>query len=380
MAGSNHTGKRGLSMQYREFGNTGVKLSTLGFGAMRLPQDEDEAIRVMHRAFDLGVNYIDTAPGYGESEIKVGKALASYPHRDGVHLSTKNPLEDDTATGWRSRLERSLERLQVDHIHFYQSVHGINWKAFEENFSKSGALKEAQKAREEGLIGHICFSFHDSAENLVRLIDTGEFQGFTAQYNLLDRSLEDALAYARDRGMGVIVMGPVGGGRLVAPSENISRVMGQEGSSTPHIAIRFVLAHSAVTVALSGMSTMEMVEANVRTASDASALTDAEWQRVLDGAAELKKMEELYCTGCGYCTPCPHDVNIPENFRLMNLYRVWGQEESARWAYSKIGKGHIPGKPASECTQCRECETKCPQHIPIVEQLEATARALGEQA
>jgi len=366
-------------MNYRTFGNTGIQLSALGFGAMRLPEDDDEAIRVMHRAFDLGVNYIDTAPGYGESEIRVGKAVASHPNREGIYISTKNPLQDDTAKGWRERLEKSLQRLAVPKIHFYQSVHGLNWNAYEENFSVSGAVQEALKAKEEGLIGHMCFSFHDSAPNLMRLADAGIFEGCTVQYNLLDRSLEDAISYVQEQGMGVVVMGPVGGGRLVAPSENVRQVMGAEEPNTPRIALRFVLAHPGVTTAISGMSSIEMVEENVQTASDASVLSPEEWRSVLESAGKLKNMSDLYCTGCGYCMPCPHDVNIPENFRMMNMHRVWGQTDSARWRYGRFEPaGRIKGKPASECVACGECEPKCPQHIPIIEQLKATHEALGE--
>ncbi len=367
-------------MKYRTFGRSAIQLSVLGFGAMRLPKGEDEAIRILHRAFDRGVNYVDTAAVYGDSEIKVGRALATHPNKS-IYLSTKNHLVDNTREGWRARLETSLSRLGVSHIHFYQVVHGLSWDVFEHNFSKSGALDEAIGAREEGLIGHICFSFHDSAANLIKLIDTGVFDGVTVQYNLLDRTNEDAISYASEKGMGVIVMGPVGGGRLMSPSESVQRAMGASTADTPQIALRFVLAHPGVTCAISGMSTSEMVDQNCTTASDSNPYGPEEWQQALKRADELKRLSDLYCTGCGYCTPCPNDVNIPENFRLMNLHQVWEQTSVARKNYAKLGQEgwYIRGKPAKDCLLCGECEPKCPQKIPIMEQLKATAEALQSE-
>ena len=371
--------KAGPFVKYRTFGNSGIKLSALGFGGMRLPEDEDEAIRIVHRALHLGVHYLDPAPAYGENEVVVGKALASYKG-GGIYLSTKNPLDDDTAAGWRQRLEKSLSRLGVSHIHFYQVVHALNWNAFETNFSKSGAFNEALKAKEEGLIGHICFSFHDTPQNLIRLIDTGLFEGCTVQYNLMDRANEDAITHAYEKGMGVVIMGPVGGGRLIAPSGNVQRVMGVHTSRTPEIALRFVLSHPGVTTAISGMNTMEMVEENCATADSAEPLSEEELADIRGRAEELKKLAELYCTGCGYCMPCPNDINIPHNFMLMNLHRVWGQTDRARRGYSRLGTEgfHVPGKKAGDCLMCGECEPKCPQHIPIIEQLKATAETLGD--
>lgn len=365
-------------MQYREFGNTGIKLSALGFGAMRLPESEEESVRIMSRAFDLGVNYIDTALGYGESESKVGKAIKS--RRSQVYLSTKNPLKDETGDGWWERMETSLGRLDTDYIDFYHVVHGLRWKSFEENFSKPGAgLDMARKAKEQGIIKHICFSTHDTAENLIKLIDTGEFEGITLQYNLLDRGNEEVIKYLHSKGMGSIVMGPVGGGRLAAPSQAILGMIPGGVKSSAEVALRFVLANPYVTCAISGMSTMEQVEENVVTASRTEALSEAERRRIDDSLAENKRLSELYCTGCNYCMPCPNGVNIPVNFRYMNLHKVFGLTEHARGQYNSLSKEERPerGKKAEACIECGECEPKCPQNIPIIEQLKETADALG---
>lgn len=368
-------------MQYREFGRTGKKLSLLGFGAMRLPEDEKEAIRIMRRSVELGVNYIDTAPGYGESEVIVGRAIIDI--RDKVYLSTKNPLRDNTAEGWWSRLNTSLERMKIDHIDFYQVVHGMNWNAFETNFSKKGGgLEAARKAKEQGIIGHICFSFHDTCENLIKLIDTGEFEGITLQYNLLDRSNAAGIEHAAKNGVGIIVMGPVGGGRLGKPTEQILRMIPGGVKSSAEVALRFVFSNPAVVCAISGMSTMEQVEENCRVASMTEPLSDDERLRMQESLEENKRLAELYCTGCNYCMPCPNEVNIPENFRFMNYHRVYGLTDLAKRNYATLGpdgKSASRGMKAEICVECGECEPKCPQHIPIVEQLKETTAALGEQ-
>lgn len=366
-------------MQYREIGRTGIKLSTLGFGAMRLPQDEEEAIRVIRRSFELGVNYLDTALVYGESERICGKALKGW--RDKVYVSTKNPLHDETVDGWWSRLNHSLESLDIDYIDFYHVVHNMRWYDYENFYTKGGGSKAVRKAKDQGLIRHVFFSCHDTPENIIRLIDTGEFEGMTVQYNLLDRKNADAMAYAHERGMAVVVMGPVGGGRLAAPSEQIRRMMGSEAKSSAEVALRFVLSNPYVTCAISGMNSIEMVEENAEVASRKEPLSDQERRAVEEALNETRRLAELYCTGCNYCMPCPNEVNIPENFRLMNLHRLYGLTDHAKGAYSRMSNPEKPkrGKRAEDCIECGECEPKCPQKIQIIKQLKEVAEALGER-
>jgi predicted aldo/keto reductase-like oxidoreductase len=377
-------------MNYRDFGNTGVKISSLGFGAMRLPQkniegknvfDVEESIRIIHRSFELGVNYIDTAPYYcdGESEIIVGKALKGW--RDKVYLSTKNPIDDASGDHFLERLEKSLKNLDVEYIDFYH-MWGIDLNCFNEKINvKDGALSGALKAKEQGLIRHISFSFHDKAENLPKLIDTGVFETVLCQYNLMDRSNEVAIAKAREKGLGVVVMGPVGGGRLGAPSETIRNLLPGKIKTSAEIALRFVLTNKNVSCALSGMGSMDMVEENCRLASMDSELSPIEIENVKAAMSENKKLEELYCTGCNYCMPCPHDVNIPLNFQLMNYHRVYGITDYARDQYGQIGKFEwVKGKKAEECIECGICEDKCPQKLDIRKQLKETASILGEKA
>ncbi|NMB45690.1 MAG: 4Fe-4S dicluster domain-containing protein [Firmicutes bacterium] len=374
-------------MQYRPFGNTGVKISALGFGSMRLPEieengtfriDEEQALPAITRAFELGVNYIDTAYGYchGNSEIVVGKALKGW--RDKVYLSTKMPTWLVKAKGdYRRLLEEQLRKLDVEYIDFYH-FHALSQERWDNIVLKYDLLDEAQKAKDEGLIKHISFSFHDDPEVLKRLVDVGIFSSLLCQYNLLDRANEEAIAYAHEKGLGVVIMGPVAGGRLAASSKNIQKLMQGRAVSTPELALRFVLANSNVSCALSGMTSVKMVEENVQTASMETHLTDDELQRIKMAMEENERLADLYCTGCDYCMPCPNEVNIPLNFRLMNYHRVYGLTEYAQGEYQKIGTTEqLKGKKAEECIECGLCEDKCPQHIEIRKQLKETAAALG---
>ncbi|MDI3508236.1 MAG: uncharacterized protein PWP48_593 [Clostridiales bacterium] len=374
-------------MQYREFGNTGINVSLLGFGAMRLPMvningddvvDEDKAIPMIHRAFELGVNYIDTAPGYCNktSEIAVGKALKGW--RDKVYLSTKNPIEDTSGDNWRRRLEDSLKKLDVDYIDFYH-MWGINWQTYTERIDvPNGPMEAARKAKEEGLIKHISFSFHDVPESMIKIIDTGNFESVLCQYNLLDRANEEAIAYAKSKGLGIVIMGPVGGGRLGEPSQQIQNLLPGKVRSTAEMALRFVMANPNVSCALSGMSSMDMIEENVQVASLPGALNDEERQIIDQMLEENKRLADLYCTGCNYCMPCPTGVNIPLNFQIMNYHRVYGLTEYAKSQYARIGiDDNMSGGKAEDCTECGTCVPLCPQNLDIIKQLRETAEVLG---
>jgi predicted aldo/keto reductase-like oxidoreductase len=373
-------------LQYKVYGKTGDKVSRLGFGAMRLPMveghvDMDLSVSIMRRAFDLGVNYVDSAVGYcnSESQIAVGKAIKG--RRDKLFVSTKNHYKGESGDEWQKFLDQSLERIDVDYIDFYHS-HGLAWDQYQNMLGKGGPMERFRKAKEEGLIRHMCYSCHDSPENMKKLIDTGEFDGMLLQYNLLDRRNEEAIAYAHEKGMGIAIMGPVGGGRLVAPSDQIQNMVGGS-KSTPEVALRFVLSNPNVTLALSGMNTMAMVEENTATASREEPLTAEEKQGILDALEEIKRLSDLYCTGCGYCMPCPNDIDIPRNFQLMNYFRVFGLKDYARGEYKRLEKrrkrdGTVVEAWAAACIECGECEPKCPQDIPIREQLKETHATLGE--
>jgi hypothetical protein len=367
-------------MQYRDFGKLGFKVSALGFGAMRLPEnargdvDEDAAAALIRAAVDAGVNFVDTAPAYcrGRSEAVVGAALRD-GYRARVWLSTKTDCFTDRAA-WRRRLDQQLHALGTDYLDVYH-LWGIGWDRWSEKILPSGILKEARRAQADGLFRHLFFSFHAPAEELPRLVDTGEFAGCTVQYNLIDRRYEAGLTYAAAKGLATVVMGPVGGGRLAGPSAAFAG-LGVRCASTPELALRFVLAQPSVHCALSGMSTPAMVAENVAAASRAEPLTAAEREAVAAGMEEYLRLADLYCTACGYCEPCPAEVPIGRVLQLYGLARVYGSEAAARELYAEIGrKGFWAAKAnAAACNACGGCAPKCPQRLDIPAEL-ATAHA-----
>jgi uncharacterized protein len=384
-------------MQYRTFGNTGIQMSALAYGAMRLPARDDkkvdleQAVPLLRRGIDLGINYIDSAFGYidGTSEVAVGQAVKGY-NREKLYLATKIPvhtLDDGTEAVWRTKFETQLKRYDtpyIDFIHF----HGLRWVDFTDVISKPGmALEAARKAQAEGLVRYISFSSHDETENIIKLVDTGEFSSMLVQYNYLDRHNEPAIARAHEKGMGVVIMGPVAGGRLATPGGIVIDSEGLLEVKTPELALRFVWNNPNVSVALSGMNQMEQIEENCRAAGRAGTLEDREQDAVRRLLEQNQKLADLYCTGCAYCMPCPNDVNIPENFRYMNWFKVWGLEEQAREAYARLSAegtwgpwaGPIKGLKAEACLQCGECEAKCPQNIHIIDQLVEVAQTLAKK-
>jgi predicted aldo/keto reductase-like oxidoreductase len=364
---------------YRDLGHTGYRVSQLGFGAMRLPTigegenarvDREQAIPMIHRAFEAGVNYIDTAVGYcnQDSQRTVGEALQGW--RDKIVLSTKNPEYDDESTWWQN-LENSLQRLQTDHIDIYNH-HGMNLETWTTK-AEPQVSKWMRKARDQGLVKHICYSFHDSNENLEKLIATGYPEVITLQYNMLDQSLAQGIALAHERGIGIVVMGPVAGGRLGASSPVLEQMV-PGITRVPELALRFVLANPAVSLALSGMSSMQQVEENVATAAREDTLSQADVDAIEQHLQRLKGLADLYCTGCNYCQPCEQEVNIPYIFKKYNEGRVYGLWQPASQAYTAWR--WVEGKNAEACIECGDCEPKCPQHLAIRDELKAAHEAL----
>jgi len=358
-------------MLYRTLGKTGLKVSQLGFGAMRLPMtgdkdtqtvDRELAVPMIHRAFEAGVNYIDSAIGYcnSDSERAIGDALKGW--RDKIIVSTKNHYYGEDEKEWWQHLENSLERLGVEYLDIY-SHHNMSWERYV-SATEPRVGKWMRKAYDQGLVKHIGCSWHDTCENLIKLIDSGYPESLTVQYNMLDQSLVEAIAYAKEKNVGIVIMGPVGGGRLGIRSEVFEKLIpGVE--RVPELAMRFVLSNSNVSLALSGMSTMEQVEENIASCSDAVSLSEADASAIEKHLIQMKEMAKLYCTGCNYCLPCPQDVAIPKIFECYNMGRVYGLWEHAQNVYERMGTG----TKADACVECGQCEEKCPQNIPIMKQL-----------
>ena len=369
-------------MIYRKFGNTGEKISALGFGCMRFPEyekdgkkfvDIEKTDEMITEAYKLGVNYFDTAPYYcnKNSEAALGHGVKGF--RDKILLSTKFPGEGAEQPGmYRRRLETSLTNLDTDHVDFYH-FWGINRKYFDEVMVPCGLLEEARKAKEEGLIRHISFSFHDEPSAIKHIIDGSEERGvpmesMLVQYNLLDRSNEEMLTYAQSKGLGTVAMGPVGGGRLSAPTELYAKLTGGASIPTYELAFKFVLGNPDLNCALSGMQTLDMVKQNAALASKAEGFSKEEWEKLGSAMEDLKKFSELYCTGCKYCQPCPAGIEIPAIFNMYTYHNVYGLTGHAQYMFNEyVKKG---GKLHADCKNCGFCEKKCPQHLQIRELLQ----------
>jgi len=383
-------------MQYVDFGKTGVKVSRLGVGCMRLPADEkdgktifneEKSIAMIHRAIELGVNYFDTAPYYCDklSEGILGKALKG-GRREKIYLSTKNPIENDSGDDYEKRLENSLKNLDTSFIDFYH-FWGVSLADFTDKVkAKNGPFDRAKKLKEQGLIRHISFSFHDGdakekeGDNLIEILKRGEgvLESVLCQYNLMDRNKESGIALAHEMGLGTVVMGPVGGGRLGTPSKVILDLLPGKFTSSAELALRFVLTNHNVDIALSGVSSIEQLEENVKVTNNTAPLSTDELQRIEIMMKENERLAGLYCTGCNYCMPCPGGLNIPEIFKIMNCHRVYQLTDFAKKTYAEIRVSPwMDFKNASACTECGECEKKCPQSLPIREQLKETHKTLA---
>lgn len=377
-------------MNYREFGKTGEKISALGFGCMRFPEykkgeqnfvDQDKVDEMISYAYENGVNYFDTAIFYcnSNSEAALGHAVKDF--RDKILISTKCPVDQCAGPDdYRKFLERSLKNLGTDHIDFYH-FWSINRNCYDNIILKGGLLEAAAKAKEEGLIRHISFSFHDHPSAIKYIIDTSEQRGIRmesmlCQYNLLDRSNEEMIKYAHEKGLGTVAMGPVGGGRLAAPTDLYAKLTGKESIATYELALKFCLGNPNLNCALSGMQTLDMVQKNVAVASNDTAFSEEEWRQLGLAMEEIKKFSELYCTGCKYCQPCPVEINIPRIFEIYTYYNVYDLKDYAK--NMMRGYREHGGKTFADCKKCGICEKKCPQHLAIRENLDKVCRILSE--
>ncbi len=380
-------------MQFRKFGRLDWKVSALGFGCMRLPTtdkvgsnvnvDEKEAIAMIRYAIDQGVNYVDTAYPYhgGNGEIVVGKALRD-GYREKVRLATKSPVWSlRKAEDFDTYLNEQLKKLQTDYLDFYL-LHGLDKQRWT-NILNLNVLQKAETAIKDGRIRHLGFSFHDKYETFREIIDG--YSGWALcqmQYNYMDTKNQagtKGLKYAASKGLAVVVMEPIRGGRLSNPPKDIQGIFdGYEKRHTPSDwALQWVWNQSEVSVALSGMSTMKQVEENIHSASTSApnSLGHRELQVIERAQKAFRGRTPIACTKCGYCMPCENGINIPTNFELYNDAIIYDDPGTARMRYSRF---MTEKERASACQQCKKCEEKCPQKIPISELMPKVHALLGE--
>jgi len=388
-------------MEYRTLGKTGEKVSILGFGCMRFPLiggeasriDEDTAGRMLRRAIDRGVNYLDTAWPYhgtglqspGESEPFLGRFLQD-GYREKVKLATKLPCWVVESREDMDRiLSDQLERLQTGYIDFYL-LHSLNRGTWE-RMKELGVFDFLDAALADGRIGHAGFSFHDEAPLFREIVDAYDWSFCQIQYNYLDTEYQAGragLEYASSRGLGIVIMEPLRGGNLISglpeAAETLLDGAGRKRSRAEW-ALRWLWNHPGTGVVLSGMSAMDQVEENV-------SLAETEPSEALDPAEMvlLDRVKTLYdgtvrvgCTGCAYCMPCPAGVNIPKVFTNYNNYFLFdndGNRGGARFQYGFLLTDREKG---SSCTECGLCEKHCPQNLSIREHLKEAHRLLSQE-
>jgi predicted aldo/keto reductase-like oxidoreductase len=365
-------------LNYRKFGKLDWDVSALGFGAMRLPIIEGDssrineplAIRMIRYAIDNGVNYVDSAYGYhrGNSEVAVGKALQN-GYREKTRLATKMPVWMINSKEDMERcFNEQLQRLQTKYIDFYL-LHGLGkdrWPKIKD----LGVFEWAEKKISDGKIGYLGFSFHDELPLFKEIVDSYNWTFCQIQYNYMEENFQagtGGLKYATSKGLGVVIMEPIAGGRLaIKPPKTIQELWdtAKIKRSPPEWALQWVWNHPEVSVVLSGMSTYQQVIENVEFAGRSSKnhLTKEELALIDNVATKYRELGPIGCTGCRYCVPCPNGVTIPEIFSLYNEYWAKERDASIKQKYKEQLK---PEQWVRNCIKCGTCEELCPQHLPI---------------
>ena len=380
-------------MEYRPFGKLDWKGSVLGFGAMRLPViggkmaniNEEETGQMVRYAIEHGVNYIDTAFPYheGQSERCIGRILKD-GYRNRVQLATKMPSWLITSPDEFDRyLDLQLDRLQTGRIDFYL-LHGLN-RTYWPHLRDMGVLGWAERAIADGRIGHLGFSFHDDFPTFKEIVDSCDYWTMCQiQYNYMDVNFQAGTAglhYAADKGLAVVVMEPLRGGRLVRKLPPDAAAILEKAHCTRSmagLALQWVWDHPEVSVVLSGMSNLAHVVENVALAEHAADNTLAAQEREL-----IDRIREVYtgsapipCTNCQYCQPCPNNVDIPRIFELYNEAVMYNDFRPPRFFYQSI-TGLKAEQRGDRCSECGECEAVCPQEIGIAQWLKKAHELLS---
>ena len=371
-------------MQYRLIEKTGDEISALGFGAMRLPLkngkiDREKAGKLIYHAIDNGVNFIDTAYIYGDSEKFLGEILTE-EYRKKVKICTKLPsINIRKYEDMENALNEQLKRLKTDCIDYYL-IHSVDLKTIN-RFLKKGLLKFITKAKNEGKIKHIGFSYHGSKEEFELVVDGYDWDVVMVQYNYFDENVQasiEGIEHAASKGMGIFVMEPLKGGilagRMPVEAEEIFK-KANPNKSTAQWALEWVLNNRNITCVLSGMGEIEQLDENLKVADKTTPMSmsfeDLETVELVKRV--MRNSLKINCSTCGYCMPCPRDVNIPECMKIYNekfLFNNKGFLNTSAMDYYQYLSGAM-GKAsyAGRCNACGRCLRKCPQKLDIIAEL-----------
>lgn len=369
-------------MNYRINPKNGDKLSALGFGCMRFAKDEKEVEQQIIYAIENGVNYFDTAYIYPKSEVILGRVLAK-GYRDRVKIATKMPpylvkkYEDLDKI-----FNAELERLQTDRIDYY-FLHMLTDVNIWMRLVNLGILKWIAEKKQAGQIINIGFSYHGGRDEFIKLVDAYDWEFCMIQYNFLDENKQagkGGLEYAAAKGLPVMIMEPLRGGKLVTnlPKE-VYKVWDNAyvKRSPAEWALRWIWNHPEVTVVLSGMNSQAMVEENIKVASQAkaNAFTEADFGLFNQVTQILSEKIKIPCTGCNYCLPCPKGVDIPTCFSTYNDREIEGKTAAlSKYIMQTSVKSQTSN--ASLCSKCGKCESHCPQNIKIRDELATVAKTM----
>ena len=374
-------------MQYRK-DKSGNDLSMLGYGCMRFTKkgssiDIDKAEKEIMAAFNAGVNYYDTAYIYPGSEAALGEILERNGIRDKVNIATKLPQYlIKNSKGLDKYFEEELSRLRTDHVDYYL-MHHLTDVGVWEKLKDAGIEEWVKDKKESGKIRNIGFSYHGNSDNFIKILEDFDWDFCQVQHNYLDEVTQagvKGVKAAAAKGIPVIIMEPLRGGKLVNMLPDGAKKAFKESSRgwTPaEWAFRWLYNQEAVTVVLSGMNSVEMVEENCRLASEAEAglFTESDQAFIEKLKEEIRAYVKVGCTGCRYCMPCPSGVDIPGVFRCYNHMYTESRKEGRHEYAQTIGLAAEPGF-GSRCVRCGRCEKLCPQVLPIRDLLREADRAL----
>ncbi len=370
-------------MKKRDFGKrSGYKVPPVNIGAMRLPGDVMEAVKLIRHAIDSGMQYIDTSRGYEESEFILAKALKN-GYRKKVILSTKcspwnkkvQDTDDGSAASVLRRIEESILRLDVEYLDFYQIWSVESPKTWKIATREGGMVDGIKKAIKKGLVRHAGFTTHNKPENVISDLNQADWcEVILVSYNLLSKEYKPVLEAAHKKGIGTLVMNPVGGGKLAEKSSVLMKIAKKVGAvSVPDLAVRYVLSNPDVDTILCGMRKISDVDDTIASA-----------ERPRFSRETLKQIDEYFdslspdnvgfCTSCNYCMPCPAGINIPGIMRLIYEERYLGFKKRAKNAYK-----WSRGVKADACTKCGECEKKCTQKLKIMKEMKYAVENYGKK-